>query len=213
MSAFGISRLCPVDLRTGHKRTQLTRIRLSSVDVCICIDALENQSPLSANASGEKLILIQVGDARRGRRTAVACLHVSLHLRRLRHPISGFPDPAQYVPDLHRGAAVRAGLGPVLDHAGGVTEHPQQQVPPPRDGAYDYRDNSNVRHRAARNSRADAGRQCAVGLHRPDRRRYSRCAEGPRRRRGNRNLPPALLHHDGGVEPCARGRTNLPACS
>jgi len=30
--------------------------------------------------------------------------------------------------------------------------------------------------------------------------------------RGHRDLPPALLHHDGGVEPRARGSTDPPAC-
>ena len=67
-------------------------------------------------------------------------------------------------------------------------------------------------HRAARDPGADAGRQRAVGLHRARRRRHGRSAAGSRRGRGDRDLAPALLHHDGRVEPRARRRADPPAC-
>src|SRR4029077_6584679 len=66
----------------------------------------------------------------------VSCAHASLHLHRLRHAVSAVPGSAECVSELHRRAAVRPSLRPVLDHAGGATEGAQQQVPPPRDGAY-----------------------------------------------------------------------------
>ena len=46
--------------------------------------------------------------------------HASLHLHRLRHAVSAVRDSAGCVSGLHRRAAVRPGVGPVLDHAGAV---------------------------------------------------------------------------------------------
>ena len=158
-----------------------------------------------------EFVATPVGADRGNQGTDVTCPHASLHLHDVRHAVFALRGSARCLSDLHRRAAVRPSIGPVLDHAGGVTERAQQQVPPPRDGAYDHRDHPSVRHRAARHSSAHAGRQRAVGLHRPDRRRHSRSAEGPGRRHGDRDLPPPLLHHDGGVEPRPRGSADLPA--
>ena len=36
-------------------------------------------------------------------------------------------------------------------------------------------------------------------------------AEGPGQRHGNRDLPPPLLHHNGGVQPRPRGSADPPA--
>src|SRR5262250_2736030 len=43
--------------------------------------------------------------------------HARLHLQHLWHAISALRGSAGSVSHLHRGAAVRPGLGPVLDHA------------------------------------------------------------------------------------------------
>src|SRR5262245_33924894 len=66
--------------------------------------------------------------------TDVTCPHASLHLHDVRYAVFTLRDSARCLSDLHRRAAVRPSIGPVLDHAGGVTERAQQQVPPPRDG-------------------------------------------------------------------------------
>src|SRR5262245_52207365 len=67
-----------------------------------------------------------IGAARGRRGTGVFCLHASLPLHHLWDAIFAVPGSAQSVSDLHRRAAVRPSFGPVLDHAGGATEHAQQ---------------------------------------------------------------------------------------
>jgi hypothetical protein len=99
------------------------------------------------------------------------------------------------------------------EHPRGITEGVQQQVPPTREGNYDYRDHPGVRHRAARDPRAHVVRQRTLGLHCVDRRRHCRSAERHGRSLGDRDLPSPLLHHDGGVEPRARRSADLPARS
>jgi hypothetical protein len=112
-----------------HKKLELNTVSLPAVlrgsFQTMSVVEFARPADLLRRHSSEPLADVRVTD--------VSCLHASLHLHRLRHAVFALRGSARCVSNLHRRAAVRPCLGPVLDHAGAARERAQQQVPPPRD--------------------------------------------------------------------------------
>ena len=118
-------------------------------------------------------------------------------------------QPAGALPDLRGRAAVRQPRRPAVDDAREALRATHKNIDQEggRAALLDQH-RAEVRHRPAGVPDPDAEGQRPVGLRRADRRRDGRADQGAGRDRRDRDLAPALLHVDGGVEPGLRRRAD-----